>query len=335
MQSMDHSRYMQRCCELALLGRGKVGNGALVGAVLVRDGNIIAEGYYIEYGNSHAERMLLEKFDQEIRSTDILYTSLEPCCHQGKTPPCTDIIIERGVKHIVYGMQDPDQRVAGQGTATLRKAGIEVIGPVDRALCERLSRGFVTVRTKNRPWITLKKAMTKDGRTANASGPRLMITNAEQDAWAHTYLRSEVDGIVVGVHTIETDNPQLNTRLTQKKYSQEGLEPYRIIFDVHARIPLDAYVVTDDQKHRTIVVVSSEAQDSESAKALRDRGVRVVVVPVDAQGMFVSSELFKTLITPAGDYTGLTSLLIEGGARTWEYFQKAGCIDEEVTLMGK
>ena len=331
---MDHSHYMQKCRELALLGRGKVGNGALVGAVLVRAGKVIAEGYHIAYGNSHAERMLLEKFEQEIESEDVLYTSLETCCHHGKTPPCTDIIIDRGVKHVVYGMQDPDMRVAGKGNAILMEAGIQVIGPLDRALCERLCRGFVTVRTKNRPWIVLKKAMTRDGKTSNGDGPRLMITSEEQDVWSHTNLRAEVDGIVVGVNTILKDNPNLNTRLIQTMYQQEGLNPYRIVLDSHAKIPLDSHVVSDDQKHRTMIIVAPESEKSETVSTLRDRGVRVFVVPVGADGAFVLPELWKALLTPVGEYTGLTSLLIEGGQRTWDIFQKAGVVDEEVTLMG-
>lgn len=334
MQAMDHSFYMQRCRELALLGRGKVGNGALVGAVLVRDGKLIAEGFHESYGNLHAERSLLEKFDQEIRSNDMLYVSLEPCCHTGKTPPCTDIIFERGIKHVVYGMLDSDSRVGGKGIELLRAKGIEVIGPVERSLCEYMNRGFISVRTKNRPWITLKKAMTKDGKTSNGGGPRLMITSDEQNIWSHTYLRSQLDGIVIGLNTVVTDDPVLNTRLSQTLYNQEGIIPYRIILDASAKIPLDARVVTDDQKHRTIVVVSPESEKSEAVITLRDRGVRVFVVPVGSDGAFDLPELWKQLITPVEGYTGLTSLLIEGGERTWDIFKRAGVVDEEVTLMG-
>lgn len=331
---MDHSFYMQRCRELALLGRGKVGNGALVGAVLVRNNQVIAEGYHESYGNLHAERMLLQKFDQKIESTDVLYTSLETCCHHGKQPPCTDIIIDRGVTHVVYGMQDPDVRVAGQGNELLRTAGVSVIGPVDRAVNERLCRGFVTVRTKQRPWIVLKSARTPDGRIANADGTPMNITSEEQNAWSHTNLRSEVDGIVVGINTVLRDNPQLNTRLSQTLYSQEGLNPYRIVLDTNGKMPLDAHVVTDDQKHRTIVIVSPESEKSETVSALKDRGVRVFAVPVGADGVFDLPELWKVLIAPVESYTGLTSLLIEGGQRTWDIFKNAGVVDEEVTLMG-
>ncbi len=326
--------YMQRCRELALLGRGNVGNSALVGAVLVRNGAIIAEGHYVSYSNLHAERILLQKFEQKIESSDVLYTSLEPCCHHGKTPPCTDIIIERGVKHVVYGMQDPDERVAGKGIAQLRAAGIEVIGPVDRALNEHVSRGFISARTKKRPWITLKKAVTQDGRIANADGSPLRITNDEQDIWSHTHLRSQVDGIIIGSHTIETDNPQLNTRLTQEKYSQEGLEPYRIILDSALKIAGTSRVLTDDQRHRTIVITSPENAGSPKAMELQSKGVRIMAVPAEHDGTFVLPELWKVLLTPAGDYIGLTSLLIEGGQRTWDVFAKAGVVDEEVTLMG-
>lgn len=331
---MDHSSYMQRCRELALLGRGKVGNGALVGSVLVRGDEIVSDGYHISYGNLHAERISLEKFEQKIESSDVLYTTLEPCCHHGKTPPCTDYIIERGVKTVVFGMEDPDERVAGQGNEILRKAGITVIGPVDRALHERMSRGFMSVRTKKRPWITLKKAMTKDGRTANANGERLIITDKDQDVWSHTFLRSESDAILVGVQTIVRDNPLLNTRLSQVKYSQEGLNPYRVILDPHLRIPLDAHVITDDERHRTMVITSDANKAEHAVSVLRDRGVRVLFVPTEA-GDFVLPELWKQLLTPVGEYHGLTSVLIEGGQRTWDIFKGGGVVDEEVVLMGQ
>lgn len=328
---------MRRCLDLAKHGRGAVGNGALVGAVLVRDGEVIAEGFHAGFGQAHAERSLLEKFEQKIDSRDVLYVNLEPCCHHGKTPPCTDILLERGIKHVVIGMQDPDFRVGGKGIELLRKAGVEVIGPVLPELSQRLNRGFVSVRTLGRPWVTLKRAQTTDGRVATPDGKPLQITSNEQYMWSHEWLRSGLDSIVVGVQTVVTDDPSLNTRFDQKK---RGLQPWRIILDPHLRIPLGARVVTDEARHRTIVFIGDAHSPSEISKReqvlreLSKRGVLVRKLPL-VEGRFVWKVLWADLLTPRPDYDGVTSVLVEGGPKTWEMFREAGIVDEEVVLTGK
>ncbi len=344
---------MHRCLELAALGRGFVGNGALVGAVLVRDKKIVADGYYSMYGSSHAERQLLEKFDHKIRSTDTLYVNLEPCCPgpDKKNPPCTDILIERGIRHVVIGMTDPDPRVAGKGMELLRAQGVTVEGPFLRAQCEYLNRGYVSLRRRQRPWIIMKSARALDGTICNADGTTKKITSPEQDAWSHTFLRARVDAILVGVHTIEVDNPILNTRLVQKKSDNSNsalksedkkmntnidqYSPKRIILDPHLRVPLTAKVVTDARNSSTMILTSGAAAHSESAKMndLQSRGVDVRVLSV-IDGRFDWNALWKELITPSGDYHGIASLLVEGGQRTWDAFKTAGFVDEEVTLMG-
>lgn len=334
---------MRRCLKIAEEGRRNVGNGALVGAVLVRDEKIIAEGIHLEYGKYHAERDLVQKFDQQIRSTDVLYVSLEPCCHHGKTPPCADILLERGIKNVVYGMQDPDIRMAGKGIVMLRDAGVNVVGPVLRAECEYFNRGFVSVRTKNRPFITLKQALARDGSFANPNGSPKKITNQTQDIWTHTNLRFPADGIVVGVGTILSDNPYLNTRLRlrapdgQARFTQKNAlikevpEPYRIILDAELRTPITARVVTDAQSSRTMIVVRDDL--AVDATEFTERGVIIIRCPYDGSS-FDLDALFQELITLKGDYHGLTSLLIEGGAKTLKTFREAGAVDEEVTLIG-
>lgn len=212
MRIVESAAPMRRCLELAEQGRGKVGTNPLVGAVLVRGGKIIAEAFHEGFGKAHAERRLLENFDQKISSYDVLYVNLEPCCHQGKTPACTDIIRERGIKHVVFGMVDPDPNVAGKGIACLLKHGIRVTGPMERAQCEWLNRGFITLRTKGRPWVTLRSARTKDGAIARPDGSPLKITSPEQDLWTHAWLRARHDAIVVGVQTVIADDPLLTNR---------------------------------------------------------------------------------------------------------------------------
>ena len=352
MPMAAHPQFMRRCLELASLGRWSVGNGALVGAVLVREGKIIAEGYHACFGAPHAERMLLDSFTESILSSDILYVNLEPCCHTGKTPPCTDIILDRGVRHVVYGIQDPDSRVTGKGIELLQEKGVRVEGPILRAECEYLSRGFLTVRTKSRPYITLKMAQNRSGFISNADGSPLKITSEEQDIWSHTWLRAKNDAILVGVQTIMSDNPLLNTRLAQRDEIsiQSGLntnlnnlsnkkliqkEPLRIFLDPQFRISEEARVC-DVSAQPTLVCISPEAEKKNKAKAdvLRSRGVKVCIVAIDQSGAFEWASLWKTLLTPVSGFDGITSILVEGGARTWKYFQDAGMVDEQVTLLG-
>lgn len=321
---------MSLCLSLAEKGRGHVGSGALVGAVLVRDGEVIAEGSHEAFGGAHAERALLKSFAHAVLPTDTLYVNLEPCCHHGKTPPCVDILIERGVKRIVFGCRDPDPRVSGRGIAALRASRADVIGPVLYEECARFNRGFIAVRTKGRPWITLKSAHTKDGRIASTDGSPLKITSAEQDLWSHTYLRARHDAILVGIGTILTDNPALTVRFVERPPRIT-----RIALDADLRMPQDAQVLKVTPLTHTIIVVSPESfmQKEHVVQSLSQRGVRVIAVPLQ-HGQFDWSALFLRLLTPSGDYCGITSVLVEGGKKTWSAFRAAGMIDEDISLIG-
>ncbi|MDD5040800.1 MAG: bifunctional diaminohydroxyphosphoribosylaminopyrimidine deaminase/5-amino-6-(5-phosphoribosylamino)uracil reductase RibD [Candidatus Peribacteraceae bacterium] len=322
-----HEPFIHRCLTLAEHGRGKVGTNPLVGAVLVRDGAIIAEAFHEEFGKPHAERALLEDFKDVIRPSDTLVVNLEPCCHQGKTPACTDIIRERGVKHVVFGMVDPDLRVAGKGIACLLKAGIRVTGPVERARCEWLNRGFISLRTKGRPWVTMRSARTKSGAIAKPDGSPLQITSEEQNSWTHQWLRARHDAILVGVQTVITDDPQLTNR-----FGLQLPSPLRIILDPHLRIPLTARVVGEPLAAGTMVVVAP-GSDPAKRQELLERGVRIAEVPLSAV-FFDLPILWSALTTPVRDFHGIASVLIEGGAKTWQSFRDAGAVDEEVVLMG-
>jgi diaminohydroxyphosphoribosylaminopyrimidine deaminase/5-amino-6-(5-phosphoribosylamino)uracil reductase len=315
----------------------------MVGAVLVRKAEIIAEAFHKGFGKAHAERGLLEAFEGPIESDDVLYVNLEPCCHTGKTPPCTDIIIERGMKHVVYGMQDPDHRVAGKGTERLRESGIEVVGPIERTLCENLNRGFSVVRKYNRPFITVKMAQDRAGRISNDNGSPLKITSDDQNAWSHTWLRAKHDAILVGVQTVINDNPLLNTRFMRNEdlSIQSGLDknsknlknknsiqysPVRVVLDPQLRIPVDARVchVTEQQ---TIIFVTdpSRTDQAEKVSQLESKGVQVEAVKTNKSGEFEWEALWQVFLSH-----GITSVLVEGGARTWELFRKHGFIDQQV-----
>ncbi|MBI3332279.1 bifunctional diaminohydroxyphosphoribosylaminopyrimidine deaminase/5-amino-6-(5-phosphoribosylamino)uracil reductase RibD [Candidatus Peregrinibacteria bacterium] len=339
---MNHYLFMRRCLELAERGRGSIGNGALVGSLLVREGKIIAEDHYSGFGNFHAERALVEKFDptpsasgglrgasQKIAQEDVLYVNLEPCCHEGKTPPCTNYLIEKGVKHVVFGMIDPDPRVSGKGIMQLREAGVEVIGPVVRAQCEWLNRGFISLRKKNRPWITLKMARTLSGEIASPDGSPKKITSKDQDVWVHERVRGESDAVLVGVGTVIADNPFLTIRNTIKKF----VRPYRIILDAQLNTPVTSHVVTDEHTSRTILVADPKNASGPKARDLAQKGAHIFPVAMK-DGQFVWSELWKMLTEPKGDFHGIASILVEGGRRTWDIFKEAGMVDEEIILIG-
>lgn len=308
---------MHRCLELAAEARGLTGINPMVGAVLVRDGVVIAEAFHSEFGKAHAERGLVQKFEQEMRSTDTLYVNLEPCCHTDKkTPPCAQFLVERGVKRLVYGMLDPNPRVQGEGIAYLRSNGVECIGPVLLGDSLRLNRGFVSWVTKGRPWITTKIARTRSGETSSSDESRLMITSEEQDRWSHRFLRARHDAILVGINTILRDDPQLNIR-----HGIDARDPYRIILDPKGKIPTDATVLSSEIKDHTIVISASVRAGS------------TFVVPL-IDGVFDWKELWKVLTTPDGNFHGISSILLEGGPTTWKIFKDAGMIDEEIILVG-
>lgn len=324
---MHNESFMRRCLELAEKGRGFVGMNPMVGAVLVRDGHIIAEGYYRGVGTDHAEVDMIKNCDQKIQQTDTLYVNLEPCCHQGNTPPCTEAIIAAGIQNIVVGMKDPDSRVAGQGIQQLKDAGITLSMSTLRAQCERLNRGYISLRTQGRPYITLKRAQTREGYIANPDGSKLCITSQEQNTWSHTHLRTTHDAILVGVGTVLADNPELTIRLN-KKLDHTFPQPLKIILDPELRIPQDAKVVGE----RTIIVTNEEIRKSgnQEIKILEEKGVSVLCLPL-IDDHFDWDVLWKKL--QATSYK-LQAILVEGGSKTWAAFTNAGIIDEEVTLIG-
>lgn len=345
---------MHRCLVLAQQAGKDTGVNPLVGSVLVHDGSIVEESYHEKYGNFHSERLLIEKYEQKSRTKKSkshsdnlrLYVNLEPCCHHGKTPPCTELIIKHGIRTVVYGMEDPNPLMRGNGVAELMNAGIEVIGPVLPELCQRINRGFISVQLQNRPWITLKRAVQpkvqQDGDKpqyyeciANDDGSPRKITSVIQDEWAHDSLRSQHDSLLVGVQTIISDNPHLTTRSLSKK-NELKWQPWRIILDPQFRIPLNCHVVSAG----TIIVCNERVFQQESelkVKALEAEaaGARLVCVPL-TNGTFDFKRLFSLLMTPhfESGFYGVKSVLVEGGRRTWQFFREAGALDEEVIFTG-
>jgi len=308
---------MHRCLQLAANARSLTGINPLVGAVLVREGKIIAEAFHEGFGKAHAERKLLEEFRGEILPTDTLYVNLEPCCYtKKKTPPCTEIIVQKGIRRLVFGMKDPNPSVNGKGVEFLRSKGVECSGPILLADCLRLNRGFVSLMTKERPWITLKSARASDGSIANPDGSPKRITSDSQDRWSHEFLRARHDAILVGINTILRDDPKLNVR-----HGVNVPDPWRIILDPHGKIPSDANVLSKKLADRTIMISASARAPSTAHVPLKD-------------GVFDWDSLWKVLTTSTDSFHGIASILVEGGPVTWKYFKDAGMVDEEVLLVG-
>lgn len=242
-----HQTYMLRCIELARQGAGHVAPNPQVGAVLVHSGRIIGEGYHAQYGQAHAEVNCINSVaaaDQKLVAESTIYVSLEPCAHFGKTPPCSDLIIQEKIPKAVIGCRDPFAEVNGKGIEKLKKAGVEVITGVLEAECKELNKRFFHFHTRHRPYLILKWAQTANGKIAGASNERLLISNEYTNRLVHQW-RSEEAAILVGTNTALKDDPSLNNRLWT------GHQPTRLVLDRDLRLPSTLKLF--DQQQKTIV----------------------------------------------------------------------------------
>ena len=249
---------MHRCIELAKLGAGSVAPNPMVGAVLVYNNRIIGEGYHMQYGKAHAEvnciNAVLEA-DKELVPKSVMYVSLEPCAHFGKTPPCADLIIAKKIPRVVIGCRDPFKEVDGKGIEKLLAAGIEVIQPVMEKACKALNKRFFTFHTQHRPYIILKWAQTVNGIIGNDDHSRLLISNTFTNRLVHKW-RSEEAAILVGTNTALFDNPSLTTRLWK------GNNPVRLVLDMDLRLPSSLQLL--DGSVRTIVFNSLKHEENKN-----------------------------------------------------------------------
>src|SRR3989338_1737631 len=229
---MNDESCMALALRLALKGKGKTKTNPLVGAVIAKQGKIIGKGWHRAFGKAHAEINALEQAGKKAAGAT-LYVTLEPCCHYGKTPPCTKAIISAGINRVVCAMKDPNPLVNGNGIRELRKAGIEMETGLLKERAREMNRGFISIIEKGRPYITLKAALTADGCLTWGNGKRKKITGKEADIYAHK-LRAENDAILVGIGTVMKDNPQLTVRLVK------GRNPVRIILDTNLDTPINA-----------------------------------------------------------------------------------------------
>ena len=322
---------MRRAIELAKKGGGFVHPNPLVGCVVVKDGQIIAEGYHEKYGGFHAERNALTYCKTETNDA-LLYVTLEPCCHYGKTPPCTEIIIEKGIKKVFVGILDPNPLVAGKGVIMLQDAGIEVEVGICADEIRELNKVFLKYITTKRPYVIMKTAMTLDGKIAAHTGDSKWVTNEESRKMVHQ-LRSEMAGVVVGINTVLADDPMLTCRLEGNHH-----QPARIVVDSKLRIPNDCQLVKTAKEYKTIIahtVISSDRRESRNLKQLDEISpLRYASVEMTNSGVELLHCKSKDghvdindLMTQLGAQ-GIDSLLLEGGGTLNEAFLEAGCVDE-------
>ena len=326
---------MRRAIELAKKGGGFVHHNPLVGCVVVKDGAIIAEGYHEKYGEFHAERNALTRCQSETKDAS-LYVTLEPCCHHGKTPPCTEIIIEKGVKKVYVGILDPNPLVAGKGVKRLQDAGIEVEVGLCADEIRELNKVFLKYITTKRPYVIMKTAMTLDGKIAAFTGDSKWVTNEESRKMVHQ-LRSEMAGVIVGIGTVLADDPLLNCRLEGNPH-----QPIRIVVDSNLRIPADSQLVKTAKEYRTIVACRhfdrSEAERSEVEKSSlnvnKQKGFLDSLQTLEMRGLEVIHCASKDGHVDINDLMvqlgaqGIDSVLLEGGGTLNAAFLEAGCVDE-------
>lgn len=313
MQAVDE-RFMSEALELAQLGRGSTSPNPMVGALVVKDGAIVGSGCHLLAGGPHAEVVALDAAGERARGAT-LYVTLEPCCHTGRTPPCTQRIIASGVKRVVAAMTDPNLQVKGQGLAQLQAAGIEVKTDVLHHAAARLNEAFIKYMTHHLPFVTLKAAMTLDGKIATRTGASRWISGESSRRFGHR-LRHESDAIMVGIGTLLADDPRLTTRLPEG-----GKDSLRVIVDSHARTPAHAKVVRERPENTLIVTTACAAP--ERVEALRYQGVDVVMLGADDQRQVPLDEMMSHLAQ-----RDVTSLLVEGGSRLNYSLLEAGLVDK-------
>lgn len=307
--------YMRQAMELAEKGRGATNPNPVVGAVIVKEGRVIGSGYHAKYGELHAERNALS--DCQRRGEDAkgatIYVTLEPCCHYGKTPPCTEAILEAGISRVVVGARDSNPKVAGGGITLLRQHGVEVAEGVLEEECRRQNRIFFHYMEQKMPYVILKYAMTLDGKIATTSGKSKWITCEEARKHVHN-LRRECMGIMVGVGTVLEDDPMLNCRLPASK------DPIRIICDTNLSTPLGSQVVKTAKEQQTILATCTG--DEKKQQKYRDRGCEVLVVP-KKDGKVDLRVLMKCLAEK-----GIDSILLEGGGTLNDSALQSGIVKE-------
>lgn len=318
MKSLDE-KYMRMALRLAEKAKGRTSPNPMVGAVVVKNGHVVGRGYHRKAGELHAEAIALKKAGPAAKGAT-LYVTLEPCSHTNKrTPPCTPLVIQSGVKRVVTAMIDPNPRVSGGGIRTIRKSGTELVTGVLEAEARKLNEAFIKHVTTKMPFVTLKIAQTLDGKIATASGESKWITGKEAREEGRR-LRDINDAILVGINTVLKDNPSLTTRIPG------GRDPIRVIVDSRLRMPLNAKVLIQKSPAKTMIATLSNVLESK-IKKLQDIGVEVLTIK-SAHGRVDLQDLVKKL-----GKKDIMSVLIEGGAEVNASALKSNIVDKIVMFI--
>ena len=313
--------WVARAIELARNGIGAVKPNPVVGAVIARDGEVLGEGWHREYGGAHAEVNAIEACGLADLAEATLYVSLEPCCHEGKTPPCTDAILQAGIRRVVVASDDPTEKACGRGLGILRDEGVEIL-LADNELAARarlLNQAFRKHARVGRPWVLFKSAMTLDGKVATRTGDSQWISGEHSRQLAHRW-RAAVDAVVVGIGTALADDPQLTAR-PDGTPAEPGAQPRRVVFDSLARLPPSSRLIAAAAEIPLTIVVSRAAARADT-DALEAAGVQVLVATGENEPARVRSGLDQL------GALGVASVLLEGGPHLAGAFLDAGEIDE-------
>jgi len=314
----DHELFMARALKLAELGRGQTSPNPLVGAVVVKNGEIVGEGYHQKAGLPHAEINALREAGERARDA-VLYVTLEPCCHYGRTPPCTKAIIEAGIREVIVGVTDPNPQVAGKGIRILQESGIRVqLGVLEEEARRQNEAFFKYIRTKL-PFVTLKAAVSLDGKIATVSGDSKWITGEKARQLVHR-LRAESDAVLTGIGTVLADDPLLNVRLPGYK----GRQPVRVVVDSSLRIPEESQLVQTAAQIPTAVAVIKGNYSREKRARLEAVGVEVWELPASEGRVDL-----KSLLGLLGQKE-IMNLLVEGGSSLNAALMEGGLVDKYI-----
>ncbi len=312
MSNPTDLHWMRRALELAERGRGSVEPNPVVGAVLVRDGRVVGEGWHQRYGQAHAEINALAAAGEQARGA-VLYVTLEPCCHHGKTPPCTDALLQTGISRVIAAMADPFPPVAGGGFAQLRAAGVPVEVGLAESQARRLNAPFLKLLARRRPYVHAKWAMTLDGKICTRAGDSKWISGEESRRRVHL-LRGRMDAIIAGIGTVLTDDPLLTARPPGPR------TPTRIVLDSRGRLPTTCRLVQTVAEAPLLVAAASLAESRK--RELRDVGAEVLELPAE-DGQPAVAALLEEL-----GRRRMTNVLVEGGSEVLGSFRDAGEVDE-------
>ena len=315
---MDDRDYMRRAIELAKRGEGGVNPNPLVGAVIVKDGQIIGEGAHLKYGSLHAERNAIK--DAKEKGNDIkgatIYVTLEPCCHHGHQPPCTEAIVEEGIRRVVIGSRDPNPLVHGKGAAFLKENGIEVVEDFLREECDELNPVFFHYITTKTPYVVMKCAQSLDGKIATVTGESKYIS-CEESRLAVMRMRNRYKAIMIGIGTALSDDPMLTCRLTEGN----SRNPIRIVCDKNLRLPLDSKLVKTAGEVPTVIACAETVSDR-AAGIFEEKGITVIRCPLKADEIDLDF-----LIKRLGEME-IDGILLEGGGTLNASMLAAGLVNE-------